>query len=56
MACLIIGIIWICLRFIGGLFTKIFDYTPSWSVFGFIMWMLGWFGNIALLIIGACLV
>lgn len=58
MACLIIGIIWICIRFIGGLIRNLSGgiNTNDWGCVYWFVWIISWLGNIALLIIGACTV
>lgn len=57
MACLIIGIIWICIRFIATTISLIIGVNKKdWGCLSWFMWIIGWLGNIALLIIGACTV
>jgi len=55
MACLIIGIIWTCIRFIASTIGLIIGVNKKdWGCLSWFMWIIGWLGNIALLIIGAC--
>ncbi len=57
MACLIIGIVWVCLRFIAQILNAIFGGgKKEWGCLWWLVWVIGWLGNIALLIIGACTV
>jgi hypothetical protein len=57
MACLIIGIIWTCIRFIASTIGLIIGVNKKdWGCLSWFMWIIGWLGNIALLIIGACTV
>lgn len=57
MACLIIGIVWVCLRFIAQILNAIFGGgKKEWGCLSWLVFVIGWLGNIALLIIGACTV
>lgn len=58
MTCLIIGTIWVALRFIKGIFIKMTGHETDkeWDFLSYFLWFFGWVGNIALLIIGICTV
>lgn len=58
MACLIIGTVWVVLRFIVSIFVKMTGYETDkeWGCLSYLLWFFGWVGNIALLIIGICTV
>ena len=58
MACLIIATVWIFIRFFSQCICKLAGINPTsnWSVFSWFLWLIGWLGNIALLIIGMCIV
>lgn len=55
MVCLIIGIIWVCLRFLATLLVVACGAKVEVrSTCLVLLWFIGWLANIALLIIGAC--